>query len=431
MQYHHSNNSDPESIPITHRKADHSEPDHGKPDVQSVTVVESIVNSQQPDDLPYMQFALDLAKQLQGQTGANPSVGAVLVKDARIIGFGAHLKQGTAHAEIQAIKMAEFGSAGASKGSTLYVTLEPCCHHGKTPPCVEAIVKAGIKRVVIAVQDHNPLVAGKGIAYLRAHQIEVVLGILQEEATILYRQFFRTQFTQRSFVTLKTASSLDSKMATVRGESKWITCEASRSDVHRLRSQCDAILTGIGTVLADDPFFTVRLPYVTGQPARIILDRKGRLPFESNIVFTARNIPTLLFGDYPVEKAQLLTQKGCTIYPYTELSTILQQLLRLGFGRILVEAGPTLTSTFLAENFVDEWIHYQSPRIFGEQSHSQTASTPNADSLQTMPKSQHALFTHTIDLPLEHIPYFEVDSVEKIGTDIKSVLFSPNSLSIV
>ncbi|TCZ77528.1 bifunctional diaminohydroxyphosphoribosylaminopyrimidine deaminase/5-amino-6-(5-phosphoribosylamino)uracil reductase RibD, partial [Paenibacillus albiflavus] len=225
-------------------------------------------------DESYMRFALELASSAQGQTSINPVVGCVLVKDGRMIGMGAHLRRGEAHAEVNALLMA----GDEAEGSTAYVTLEPCSHYGKTPPCSKRLIEKGVKRVVIAAQDPNPLVAGTGIRLLREAGIQVDVGVLQEEATVMNEVFNKFIVTGMPWVTLKLASTLDGHIASRTGDSKWITSEASREYVHMLRHQHQGIMAGADTVLADDPQLSTRLSVPALQPVRIIVDGALRVP---------------------------------------------------------------------------------------------------------------------------------------------------------
>ena len=222
----------------------------------------------------YMRLALDLARSAQGQTSPNPLVGAICVKDGQIIGTGAHLKAGTPHAEVHALLMA----GTESRGADLYVTLEPCAHIGKTPPCTDLIITSGIRRVFVASIDPNPSVNGTGIRLLKAAGIEVVTGILQEEAEQLNRAFFHFINYGKPYVTLKAAATLDGRLSTQTGDSKWITSDAARTDVHHLRHTHDAILVGVQTVLHHNPFLTTRLPHGGKNPIRIILTPALRTP---------------------------------------------------------------------------------------------------------------------------------------------------------
>lgn len=270
----------------------------------------------------YMQQAIQLAK-FASSTGINPRVGAVVVKDGRVVGFGAHLKAGEAHAEVHAIRMA----GAAAYGATIYVTLEPCSHHGKTPPCADLLVESGIKRAVVAMEDPNPLVSGRGIARLKAAGIDVEVGLLESEARALNTAFLRSLETKRPYVILKTATSLDGKVALDHGDSKWVTGTAARRDVHELRATVDAVLTGVGTVLADDPALTVRLDRETTQPLRVVLDRELRTPLSSQLVRTATDVPVLLYTTSDDQtKRDVLTANGVEIADYTSLEAVLQDV---------------------------------------------------------------------------------------------------------
>lgn len=346
----------------------------------------------------YMQQAIQLAKSADGQTGVNPLVGAVVVKDGRVTGLGTHLKAGEPHAEVHAIRM-----AGASTyGATLYVTLEPCSHFGKTPPCADVIVESGIKRVVIAMTDPNPLVAGKGIARLKAAGIDVEVGLLEAEARALNPAFLRSIETQRPYVMLKTATSLDGKVALESGDSKWVTGTEARRDVHELRASVDAILTGIGTVLADDPALTVRLDRPTRQPFRVVLDRELRLPLSSRLVRTANEVPVLVYtlSDNELKRGALI-QSGVELADYETLADVFHDLYKRGVGRLLVEAGPTLITSLMDGRYVDEWIMYQSPRVFG---------------------GNGGLYRSIQTGPIDAIERFTIDSVEMVGTEIRLVM---------
>lgn len=346
----------------------------------------------------YMQQAIQLAKSADGQTGVNPLVGAVLIKDGRVVGLGAHLKAGEPHAEVHAIKMA----GAAAYGATLYVTLEPCSHHGKTPPCADLIVESGVKRVVIAMKDPNPLVAGKGIMRLKSAGVEVEVGLLEEEARALNPAFLRALETKRPYVILKTATSLDGKVSLDSGESQWVTSSEARRDVHELRAKTDAILTGIGTVLADDPALTVRLAHETRQPKRVVLDRDLRLPLASTVARTAEDVPVLLFTSSDDRgKREQARAMGIELFDYTSLGNVLETLYANGVGRLLIEAGPTLVTSLLDGGYVDEWVAYQSPRVFG---------------------GKNGVYRSQQEGSLDAISRFEIQRVETIGPDLKVVL---------
>jgi diaminohydroxyphosphoribosylaminopyrimidine deaminase / 5-amino-6-(5-phosphoribosylamino)uracil reductase len=287
----------------------------------------------------FMLTALQLAQRGLGQTWPNPTVGAVLVKDGQIIATGVTANGGRPHGETIAITRA----GSHAKGATLYVTLEPCSHHGKTPPCVNAIIATGIREVVIACTDSNPLVAGQGIVQLKNAGIAVITGICEKEARELNRGFFSVMEKKRPFIALKIATSLDGKMATRSGESKWITGKRAREYGHLIRSQMDAIVTGIGTVLADDPLLTCRLPGLEDRsPQAVVLDRKNRLSSGSN-----------------------LAKKGAWVYNNPDIQSVIESLTQKGVTRLLIEAGPQLSTAFLQSGLVDRIFWFRAPIIIG------------------------------------------------------------------
>lgn len=258
-------------------------------------------------DSDYMQLALELAASAKGNTNPNPCVGAVLVKDGVIVGTGLHRKAGEPHAEVHAFNMA----GEHAKGATLYVTLEPCSHYGKTPPCANLVKESGVSRVVVATMDPNPSVAGRGISLLRAAGIEVEVGLLEQEARKLNERFIHNMVANRPFVISKFAMTMDGKIATHNGHSKWITSEEARLQVHKLRHEMDGILVGVGTVLADNPSLTTRLPHREGEnPIRIILDSELKTPLNANVVNTAVAQTIIVTSDEVDEaKVNRLTEK--------------------------------------------------------------------------------------------------------------------------
>ncbi|MEH6943216.1 bifunctional diaminohydroxyphosphoribosylaminopyrimidine deaminase/5-amino-6-(5-phosphoribosylamino)uracil reductase RibD [Bacillus sp. JJ722] len=311
-----------------------------------------------------MEFALRLATTAKGQTAPNPVVGAVIVKDGEIVGFGAHLKAGEPHAEVHAINMA----GNKTKDSTLFVTLEPCSHYGKTPPCTEAIINAGIKEVVIASIDVNPLVAGSGIEKLRKAGIKVQAGILKEQADQLNESFFHFMKTGKPFITLKQAITLDGKTATKTGHSQWITGEQSRCDVHKDRSKHDAILIGIGTVLKDNPSLTNRYGDTNQQPIRIILDTHLRTPIESKIV-TDGICPTWIITGSHIENSQIskFRKSNVEILKLTQTTIQIEEVLHLlgkrNITSLYVEGGQTINASFLKSGNVNHIITYIAPKL--------------------------------------------------------------------
>jgi diaminohydroxyphosphoribosylaminopyrimidine deaminase/5-amino-6-(5-phosphoribosylamino)uracil reductase len=319
-------------------------------------------------DQHYMQVALNIAGAAQGQTNPNPLVGAVIVKEQQIVGLGAHLKAGEPHAEVHALRMA----GEKAQGATMYVTLEPCSHYGRTPPCADQVIAAGIQKVFVATLDPNPLVAGSGVQKLLDAGIEVEIGLLQQEAERLNEVFNHFIVQQKPFVTLKTATTLDGKIATVTGESKWITSEEARRDVHLLRHQHDAILVGVQTVIQDDPQLTTRLADGEGKhPVRVILDSRLRTPLESKVV----NIPeaeTWLFTTKQVsaERIGQYEQKGVRVFQTSgtervDIDEVLHILGREKIASLLVEGGGEVNASFLTGGYVNKVIQYIAPKLIG------------------------------------------------------------------
>ncbi|MDR1274677.1 MAG: bifunctional diaminohydroxyphosphoribosylaminopyrimidine deaminase/5-amino-6-(5-phosphoribosylamino)uracil reductase RibD [Odoribacteraceae bacterium] len=322
------------------------------------------------EDLRHMRRAIALADRGGGFVHPNPLVGAVVVKEGRVIGEGWHERYGEAHAERNAL-----AACGEDpRGATLHVTLEPCCHHGKTPPCTDAIIAAGIARVVVALEDPNPLVAGKGIERLRQAGIAVETGVRASEAREQNRVFLKYITTRRPWVTLKTAMTLDGKIATRAGDSRWITGEAAREMVHEARSRHMAVVAGIGTVLADDPLLNARLPgREARQPARVIVDSRARLPLESRIVQTARLYATLLMHapDAPGERLEALRAAGVVCRTCAgmdgrvDVTDLCRQLGEAGIDSLLLEGGSELNHSFLSARQVDEVLAFIAPKIVG------------------------------------------------------------------
>ena len=316
----------------------------------------------QPDDLFWMRRAIELARLGQYSTKPNPNVGCVIVKDAQLLGEGFHPRAGQPHAEVFALRQA----AEQAQGATAYVTLEPCAHYGRTPPCAKALVDAGVVKVVVACPDPNPLVAGKGVQILKDAGIQVDVGVAEAEARQLNLGFLKAMATGMPYVRLKVASSLDGRTAMASGESKWITGTAARADVQHWRAISAAVLTGIDTVLADDCLLNVR--HLAGvddthsvvQPKRIILDRQGRLPLSAQILQQPETV--MVMGPYRAELAAL----GVIQLAVQPLATLLAQLVQQHqIYDVLVEAGATLSTAFLQEGWVDEVISYVAPTLLG------------------------------------------------------------------
>lgn len=309
------------------------------------------------DDLRYMQLALALGRRGQGLTAPNPAVGAVLVKDGVIVGRGWTRAGGRPHAEVEALRRA----GDAARGATLYVTLEPCSHHGRSPPCADAVIAAGVTRVVSAIEDINPRVAGEGHARLRAAGIAVDVGVCRDEAAHDHDGHFCLMRDARPHVTLKLAVSADG-MIGKRGERVLLTGEAANARVHLLRAQHDAVLIGIGTALADDPLLTCRLPGMASRsPVRIVLDRRLHLPASSKLVQTARETPLWVAGS---GDAAALKRHGAEFLPYAkaaELPALLRELGHRGITRLLVEGGSKVAASFFGAGLVDEIHLYAAP----------------------------------------------------------------------
>ncbi len=317
------------------------------------------------DDQPWMRRALALAERGRGWVEPNPLVGAVVVRDGRLVGEGYHERFGQPHAEINALRQA----GEAARGATLYVTLEPCCHHGQTPPCTEAILRAGLSRVVAAMADPFPQVSGRGAQQLRAAGLTVEIGLDEAQARRLNAPYLKLLATGRPYVHLKWAMTLDGKTATRTGDSKWISGGASRRRVHELRGRMDAIVVGIGTALADDPLLTARPPGPRN-PCRIVLDSRGRLPLTSQLVATAPSVPTLVVTVAAVEAAAL-RQAGCEVLSLPapegrpDVSALLDELGRRRMTNILVEGGAGVLGGFVDAGAVDEVHVFIAPRLVG------------------------------------------------------------------
>ncbi|MCD8117060.1 MAG: bifunctional diaminohydroxyphosphoribosylaminopyrimidine deaminase/5-amino-6-(5-phosphoribosylamino)uracil reductase RibD [Oscillospiraceae bacterium] len=319
------------------------------------------------NDKDYMTLAISLAEKGLGWTNPNPMVGAVIVKEGRIIGQGYHARCGELHAERSALQDCTEGP----RGSTIYVTLEPCCHQGRQPPCTDALLEAGIRRVVIGSDDPNPLVAGKGIEILRSHGLRVETGLLKEQCDGLNYVFFHYIQTGRPYVVMKYAMTMDGKIATYTGASQWITGEAARARVHQDRHRYAAIMAGVGTVLADDPMLTCRIPG-GHDPLRVICDSRLRIPPDSNIVKTAGDVPTVIAAVQPDEtKRAVLEAAGCRVWDLPErdghvsLPALMDRLGRERIDSVLLEGGGTLNWSALESGVVQRVQAYIAPKLFG------------------------------------------------------------------
>jgi diaminohydroxyphosphoribosylaminopyrimidine deaminase/5-amino-6-(5-phosphoribosylamino)uracil reductase len=330
-----------------------------------VVAVMTIMN-----DEAYMRLALQMAEQALGQTGVNPVVGCVIVKNGRMIGIGTHLQAGTPHAEIHALQMA----GSEAEGSTVYVTLEPCSHFGRTPPCADRLIAEKVKKVIIACKDPNKEVSGAGIERLRQHGIEVEFGLLEQEAIQLNEKFNTFIVRQTPFVTLKTASTLDGKIASRTGDSKWITNEASRNAVHTLRHQHQAIMVGVGTVIADNPKLSTRLSVPALHPIRIIVDSRLRTPMDAQVIedicegsqktliLTTEHASSERQKEYEQHGVEVLR---CGERAAVDLSKAMKIMGERGIGSILLEGGGQLNGAMLEAQLVDKMILFFAPKIIG------------------------------------------------------------------
>jgi diaminohydroxyphosphoribosylaminopyrimidine deaminase/5-amino-6-(5-phosphoribosylamino)uracil reductase len=318
-------------------------------------------------DLIFMTKALQLAELGRFTTKPNPRVGCILVKDGRIIGEGFHERAGQAHAEINALNNATEDTTGA----TAYVTLEPCSHHGRTPPCCDALIQAGIKRLVVAMADPNPLVAGRGLARCKEAGIEVICDVLRTDAEKLNHGFISRMTRKRPFVQSKIAMSLDGRTALSNGESQWITSPQARENVHYFRAQSCAILTGIGTVLADNPSLNARVNFDCVQPIRIVLDSRLQMPLDSKMANL--NGQTWILTCSKNEKRQNeLIQIGFDVHVLPELNghlnlnAVMEFLALREINNVFVEAGATLNGALLEAGLVDEWLIYMASCVLGD-----------------------------------------------------------------
>lgn len=364
-----------------------------------------------PQDVAFMQLALDLAKQGEFTTTPNPSVGCVLVKDGKVVGKGFHAKAGEPHAEVMALREA----GEKARGATAYVTLEPCSHFGRTPPCAKGLVEAGVSKVIAAMYDPNPQVAGKGLQILSDAGIESAVGLLEENAEQLNKGFLKRMRTGKPFVQLKLAMSIDGKTAMASGESKWITGAQARADVQQYRAKASAILSTSQTVLADDPSLNVRWeelpPDVKAgypqeklrQPVRVILDSSHKVRSDFKVFLTES--PVWLVGeeDYSLTDFPLFTDylKLDRNQGETRLQALMSALGKRQINTLWVEAGATLAGALIAENLVDELIIYMAPKLLGDQ----------ARDLCHLPN-----LTQLTDAPL-----WQLQSCEPIGDDLKLI----------
>lgn len=334
----------------------------------------SLIKPFSTQDAHYMSQAIRLAERGQLTVRPNPAVGCVIVKDDQVVGEGWHIRAGTSHAEVHALRMA----GEQSQGATAYVTLEPCSHHGRTPPCCDALTAAGVARVVVAMQDPNPLVAGKGIARLRGAGIQVDVGLMEASARALNVGFLSRMERGLPFVRAKVGASLDGKTALLNGQSQWITSEAARADVQQLRARSGAIVTGIGTLLADNPSLNVRLAgFESFQPLRVVLDTKLRCPLDAQLFRCSGDVLILTSEQalaQQAEKVAVLSQQGAHVLSVAldasgclNLADVMKLLAsRFSVNDVLIEAGAGLTASAISAEIVDELWWYTSGALMGE-----------------------------------------------------------------
>ncbi len=321
-------------------------------------------------DEKWMRRALELAAKGRGRTSPNPMVGAVVVKDGQVVGEGYHARAGEAHAEVNALRLAGQSAIGA----TLYITLEPCVHYGRTPPCVEAIREAKVGRLVVGTLDVNPLVEGQGVRRLEEDGVPVQVGVLEQECRLLNKAYITWMSERRPFVLLKVAASLDGKIATYRGHSRWLSCEASRRRVHAIRNEVDAVMVGAETVIRDDPELTIRL--VEGEvrhPLRIVVDSTLRLPLSSRLLAEGPEVPTVVAttAKAPLERREAIEAMGrqVLVLPDREgrldLSALMRHLAELQVVSLMLEGGAELNASMVEAGLVDEVLIILTPRLLG------------------------------------------------------------------
>ena len=346
----------------------------------------------------FMQRAIEISQKAQGRTSPNPLVGCVIVKDGLIIGEGYHLKAGTPHAEVHALSAAGL----AAEGADVYVTLEPCSHHGRTPPCSEALIAAKVKRVVVAMQDPNPLVSGRGIDMLKEAGISVEVGLLVEQAKRTNKPFLKTITRKLPYVLYKSALTLDGSIAVSSGDSKWVTSEESRAYAHELRDIYDVIMVGSGTVLSDNPLLTCRK---TGgrNPLKLVVDGTLKTPLDANVLANSLCIVATSQAADPVKLAVLNEMSDVEVWQYAEsrhvpISKLMQDLVQRGFNSVLLEGGGDLAGRMLQEHLIDKIEFIFAPKLAG--------SGPSPLSGLTLEKMSEAIKVKNIEF-------------EQIGGDYK------------
>ncbi len=357
-----------------------------------------------------MEKVLELAAKGAATTQPNPQVGCIIVNDGVIVGEGYHHLAGELHAERLALAQA----GDKARGATAYVSLEPCCHQGRTPPCTDGLIDAGITKVVAAMRDPNPRVSGSGFELLKNAGIEVIDGVLEQQARWLNRGFIHRMMHGRPWVKLKSAATLDGRTAAFDGKSKWITGDDARAQVQTIRSQCSAVLTGIGTVLADDPNLNVRTSEgQTRQPLRVLLDSQLRIPLEARIIGDDNNLVIFTHSD-DLDKVGALIEKGAEVIQMQganseqiELNAVLKELSKWQCNEVLIEAGQTLSGSFLEQGLVDELTLFYAGSLLGDQGKS--------------------MFQFDRPLEFEKRSEFVIKGVSMVGSDIKVDAVSQNS----
>jgi len=364
-------------------------------------------------DVELMQKALDLAAQGKTTTQPNPMVGCVIVNNGEVVGEGFHYMAGELHAERVALKQA----GDKARGGTAYVNLEPCCHQGRTPPCTDGLIDAGITRVVAAMRDPNPLVEGGGFELLTAAGIDFESGVLEEQARWLNRGFVSRMTRKRPWVVLKSAATLDGRTAAFDGESKWITSDAARHKVQQLRASSSAVLTGIGTVLADDPNMNVRLDNSERQPLRVVLDSKLKMPLDARIIGADQRLVIFTLSD-DMDKTSALIEVGAEVIQLKatdpsraklDLHQVLNELAKWQCNEVLVEAGQTLSGAFIQADLVDELNLFYAGSVLGDQG--------------------KAMFKFDEPLAFQNKAEYRISGTEMIGADIHVSATNSDSLA--
>ncbi len=365
----------------------------------------------QNEDLNFMQRVLNLAANGARSTQPNPMVGCVIVNDGEIVGEGFHERAGDLHAERLALQQA----GSEARGATVYVNLEPCCHQGRTPPCTDGLVDAGVSRVVAAMRDPNPLVEGGGFELLQGAGIEVDSGVLEEQARWINRGFVSRMARQQPWVMLKSAATLDGRTAAYDGESKWITSQQARDAVQLLRASCSAVVTGIGTVLSDDPQMNVRIEGQDRQPLRVVLDSQLQMPLEARILGNDQKLMIFTLSD-DLEKIGALIEAGAEVIQLDDngsgrldLSAVLTELANWQCNEVFVEAGQTLSGAFVQAGLVDELVLFYAGSVLGDQGKS--------------------MFKFESPVPFQSKSNFLVKSTEMVGNDIRVNAVNENSLA--